>query len=89
MLGVSGLLQAMVNWLFKDGIIHAPLDIPNNYFPIVQYEDDTLLILQHSSVQLSSLKDLLEVFPQDTVCVLIMLNLLLCQLIYRKNYNSP
>jgi hypothetical protein len=43
--GVSELLQAMVNELFQSGILHAPLDIPNMDFPIVQYADNTLLIL--------------------------------------------
>jgi retron-type reverse transcriptase len=44
--GVSELLQAMVNDLFQSGVLHAPLNIPNTDFPIVQYADDTLLILQ-------------------------------------------
>jgi hypothetical protein len=43
--GVAELLQAMVNGLFHAGILQAPLPIPNTDFPIVQYADDTLLIM--------------------------------------------
>jgi hypothetical protein len=44
---VSGmdLLQLMVNKLASDGTLIAPLPIENTKFPIVQYADDTLLIL--------------------------------------------
>jgi hypothetical protein len=63
---VSDLLQGMVNHLFRSGVLHAPLDIPNSNFPIVQYADDTLLILQADSDQLSTLKLLLEDFAQAT-----------------------
>jgi hypothetical protein len=64
--GVSDLLQGMVNHLFRSGVLHAPLDIPNSDFPIVQYADDTLLILQADSDQLSALKLLLKDFAQAT-----------------------
>ena len=64
--GVSELLQAMVNQLFQAGTLHAPLNIPNNDFPIVQYADDTLLVLQACPVQLSALREVLETFAQAT-----------------------
>jgi hypothetical protein len=56
----------MVNHLFQNGVLQAPLKIPNTDFPIVQYADDTLLIPQACPVQLAALKDLLEVFAQAT-----------------------
>jgi hypothetical protein len=62
--GVSELLQAMVNYLFRDGTIKAPLNIPNTDFPIIQYADDTLLVMQACSLQLSALKSVLEEFAQ-------------------------
>jgi hypothetical protein len=63
--GVSELLQAMVNDLFQSGVLHAPLNIPNTDFPIVQYADDTLLILQACPTQLAALKVVLEDFAQE------------------------
>jgi hypothetical protein len=41
---VLELLNAMVNQLFQNGALHAPLNIHNTYFPNVQYADDTLLL---------------------------------------------
>jgi hypothetical protein len=64
--GVSDLLQGMVNQLFNSGVLHAPLNIPNNDFPIVQYADDTLLILQACPNQLAALKITLEDFATAT-----------------------
>jgi hypothetical protein len=64
--GVSELLQAMVNRLFHAGELVAPLNIPNTDFPIVQYADDTLLILQACPTQLTALKEVLENFAQAT-----------------------
>ena len=49
------------------GLLHAPLQI--NYcpdFPIVQYADDTLLIMQADTRQLVCLKALLNTFASDT-----------------------
>ncbi|KAK1642119.1 hypothetical protein QYE76_059924, partial [Lolium multiflorum] len=63
---VSELLQAMVNQLFRSGVLHAPLNIPNTDFPIVQYADDTLLVMQACPVQLAALKVILEDFAQAT-----------------------
>jgi hypothetical protein len=65
-LGVSELLQAMVNGLFYNGNLVAPLNIPNTDFPIVQYADDTLLILQACPIQLIASKEVLETFAQAT-----------------------
>jgi hypothetical protein len=65
-LGVSELLQAMVNGLFHTGDFVAPLNIPNTDFHIVQYTDDTLLILQACPIQLTALKEVLETFAQAT-----------------------
>jgi hypothetical protein len=64
--GVSELLQAMVNGLFQAGGLIAPLNIPNSDFPIVQYADDTLLILQACPFQLTALKEILEKFAKAT-----------------------
>jgi hypothetical protein len=65
--GVSELLQAMVNGLFQEGQLVAPLNIPNTDFPIVQYADDTLLILQACPIQLTALKEVLEFLHKQQV----------------------
>jgi hypothetical protein len=62
----ADLLQSMVNSLADDGILSPPLPIPNSKFPIVQYADDTLLILQACPRQLLALKNLLETFALAT-----------------------
>jgi hypothetical protein len=63
---VAELLQCMVNQLFHEGIFQVPLPIPNTDFPIIQYADDTLVIIQACPIQLLALKELLEKFAQAT-----------------------
>jgi hypothetical protein len=62
----ADLLQTMVNRLMHSGILTPPLPIEGNDFPIVQYADDTLLILQACPHQLLALKDLLQTFADAT-----------------------
>jgi hypothetical protein len=62
----ADLLQTMVNHLANDGVLVPPLPIPNTAFPIVQYADDMLLILQACPVQLLARKDLLQRFAAAT-----------------------
>jgi hypothetical protein len=63
---VAELLQCMINKLFQEGVLSAPLPIPNIDFPIVQYADDTLIVLQACPRQLLVLKETLEQFAQAT-----------------------
>jgi hypothetical protein len=56
----------MINKLFQEGVLSAPLPIPNIDFPIVQYADDTLIVLQACPRQLLGLKETLEQFAQAT-----------------------
>ena len=63
----SELLQYMVNKAWLDGIISLPLD--NSFglkFPIIQYADDTLIILPARPNQLLALKSILEDFTAIT-----------------------
>lgn len=62
----SDLLQSMINILARQGILSPPLPIPDTDFPIAQYADDTLLIMQASSDQLVALKNLLQDFALAT-----------------------
>ena len=62
----SDLLQSMVNFLFNEGTLIAPLPIPGSDFPIIQYVDDTLLVMQACPNQLVALKGLLHEFAAAT-----------------------
>ena len=56
----------MVNQLFQEGVLQSPLPIPGNDFPIVQYADDTLLIMEACPIQLLALKNRLQSFASAT-----------------------
>jgi hypothetical protein len=56
----------MVNRLFQEGDLIAPLPMEGTDFPVVQYADDTLLIMQASESQLLALKNLLHSFSNAT-----------------------
>jgi hypothetical protein len=60
------LLQVMVNKICQEGQLIAPLPMEGTDFPIVQYADDTLLIMQDSEAQLLTLKNLLHDFGRAT-----------------------
>jgi hypothetical protein len=63
----ADLLQSLVNKGCQQGLFHLP--IPNrdvDHFPIVQYADDTLLIMQATTNQLFCLKALLNSFAAST-----------------------
>ena len=62
----ADLLQFVVNKLLNEGSIHLPIPSHDGDFPIVQYADDTMLILQADSVQLSAHKESLEIFSTST-----------------------
>jgi hypothetical protein len=56
-----------MNKVKDSGILSLPLDLHHtNDFPIVQYADDTLLIMQASARQLLTLKGLLQSFGEST-----------------------
>ena len=63
----ADLLQCIINKAYHQGLFELP--IPSyelDQFPIVQYADDTLLILRASQRELFTLKGLLESFAQST-----------------------
>jgi hypothetical protein len=64
---VADLLQSIVNKAYQQGLFNLP--IPNReveHFPIIQYADDTLLIMQADAKQLFCLKALLQSFTTST-----------------------
>jgi hypothetical protein len=62
----SDLLQSVVNDLMHQGLISRPIDTHDPDFPIVQYADDTLLIMPADKAQLEALKDMLNKFSCST-----------------------
>ena len=63
----ADLLQSVINKAMSMGLLHTPLQINScPDFPIVQYADDTLLIMQADTRQLVCLKALLNTFASDT-----------------------
>jgi hypothetical protein len=60
------LLQSAVNNLLLLGGIQLPIDTADTDFPIIQYADDTLLILPAELDQVLALKDVLQTFSLST-----------------------
>ena len=56
------LLQFVVNDALIKGHLKLPIAQPSSDFPIVQYADDTLLIMEANVNQLVHLKGLLDLF---------------------------
>jgi hypothetical protein len=62
----SDLLQSAVNDMVLQGTPFRPIETSDEDFPIVQYADDTLLILPVNEVQLLALKETLQKFSTST-----------------------
>jgi hypothetical protein len=62
----SDLLQSAVNELVHLGKLSRPIETNDMDFPIVQYADDTLLIVPADKDQLQALKEVLNKFSQST-----------------------
>jgi hypothetical protein len=63
----TDLLQCIINKAHDQGLLQLP--IPSNDragFPIIQYADDTIILLQASQRQLLCFKALLETFALST-----------------------
>ena len=60
------LLQYVVNDALLQGYLKLPLAQPTNDFPIVQYADDTIVIMEVDVNQLIHLKGLLQSFATST-----------------------
>jgi hypothetical protein len=60
------LLQAIINKAASSGLLRKPIPQPDEDFPIVQYADDTLMILEADARQLFFLKGILHSFSEST-----------------------
>jgi hypothetical protein len=62
----ADLLKSVINKACQMNLLQHPIPSVNVDFPIIQYADDTLLIMQACSWQLLCLKSLLKTFAQST-----------------------
>jgi hypothetical protein len=62
----SDLLQTVVNNMLHEGRISLPIELNDPDFPIVQYADDTLLIIPADLAQILALKEVLHNFTLST-----------------------
>jgi hypothetical protein len=62
----SDLLQSAVNDLVRQGVLSRPIETNDEDFPIVQYADDTLLIMPADANQMGILKEVLNKFSRST-----------------------
>ena len=59
---VVDLLQTVTNDMLRRGGLTLPIKTNDSEFPIVQYADDTLLIIRDVDSQLLALKEILHAF---------------------------
>ena len=59
------LMQAVVNKEFQEGRLQLPIPC-GGYFPIIQYADDTILVMQASNTQVAHLKNILLDYATST-----------------------
>lgn len=63
----ADLLQCIVNKACTQGLFSLPIEAdPSNKFPIIQYADDTILIMKASQREIFCLKGLLQSFTKST-----------------------
>lgn len=60
------LLQELINRAALQGLLHPPIPHQNGDYPVIQYADDTLLIMEAYANQLFFLKALLKSFTDST-----------------------
>jgi retron-type reverse transcriptase len=62
----ADLLQSILNKAMDQNLISRPIHCACDDFPVIQYADDTLIILKADAMQLVSLKALLHTFAEST-----------------------
>mgnify|MGYP000891392880 CR=1 FL=1 len=66
----ADLLQSVVNDMHHKGLLQLPIPCHDKDYPIIQYADDTLIILQADHDQLQTLKSILLEFSNATGLVI-------------------
>jgi hypothetical protein len=62
----SELLQLVINDALRAGLLSLPIEVGDPDYPVVQYADDTLLIIPADMNQVLALKDILHKFSVST-----------------------
>ena len=62
----ANILQTVVNDMLARGVLTLPNPSHDTDFPIIQYGDDTIIILSDVEDQLVALKNMLHIFQQST-----------------------
>lgn len=63
----ADLLQSILNKAREQGLFSSPIPLRHSsYYPVIQYADDTLIIMEACSKQLWALKTLLHTFGEST-----------------------
>lgn len=60
------LLQVIINRAATMGLLRRPVPTPDDDFPVIQYADDTLFIMEAEANQLFFLKGILQSFFEST-----------------------
>jgi hypothetical protein len=61
----ADLLQSLVNWAFQNGLLSLPIPVEADY-PIIQYADDTIIVLPADLEQLIAFKRILDQYAAFT-----------------------
>ena len=61
----ADLLQSLVNQAYRDGLLTAPIPVRKD-FSIVQYADDTLIMMPACEKELGVLKEILHLYATFT-----------------------
>jgi hypothetical protein len=65
-------LQTLLNKAKDLHLLNLPIPLEyTNHFPIIQYADDTLIIMEGCAKQLVFLKSVTPIFPKKTKCITI------------------
>ena len=63
----ADLLQSLINKAWRDGLVSVPINQPTSeHYPIVQYADDTLIILPADQHELQTIKVILDSYARAT-----------------------
>ena len=63
----ADLLQSLINKAWMDGLISLPINQPaSEDFPVIQYADDTLIILPACQQELQTIKGILDSYARAT-----------------------
>nr|XP_051205325.1 uncharacterized protein LOC127319150 [Lolium perenne] len=67
---MGDVLQSVINTACEEGLLHLPIPQPaSEDYPIIQYADDTIVVLPACPEQLQTIQSILQAFAQSTELV--------------------